>query len=92
MHDLIIYTTDITFEEPGQLVGIETGCGMDGRDSIPDKRKISVFLHSVQPASVAHLASNPMATGREADLHRVPGLRTVELYLHSPIRIQVVLN
>lgn len=28
--------------------------------------------------------------GREADLYRVPSLKMVELYLHSPLRLPVV--
>jgi hypothetical protein len=44
-------------------VGIATGYGLDGQDSMPGKGKNYILVHSAQTGSGAHPASPPIGTG-----------------------------
>jgi hypothetical protein len=84
----------------GSSARVAKGYVLDGRGSFLDKAR----YFSLQTGSEVHPVSYPIDTGgsfsvvkepgREADHHHlVPRLRTVELYLHSPVRLHgVVLN
>jgi hypothetical protein len=90
---------------PCSSFGIATGCGLDGwgiRVRFLAGETDFSLLRSIQTGSRAHPASCQMGTGvprGEAarrvklitHLHLMPRLRTVELYIHSPIRLHGVL-
>jgi hypothetical protein len=73
-------------------VGITTGCGLGGRDSILLSTACRPALRPTQsPTQLVPWAfsAGVKRPGREADhlFHLVPRSRVVELHLHSPLRL-----
>jgi hypothetical protein len=82
------------------------GYGIDCRGSNPGKGKIFLSSAASRPSLGPTSASYPMGTGADfprgkaemgmkltIHIHLVPRSRMVELYLHSPIRLDgIVLN
>jgi hypothetical protein len=84
-------------------VGIETGYGLDGRDSIPDRGEIFFFTVASRPSLgptqrriLRVLVFLRRYSGRSVKLttyfHLVPRSRMVELYLYSSIRLYGVVH